>query len=142
MGNSLAIIEVVGMPSAIQAGDIAVKAANVELLGYELTKGSGFIAVKLKGDVGSIKAAAEAIVIAMDSSKIVGHIVIPRPSEAVEQMIRIDNMDLKAYENKQKADNEKIKVKKELTLSTEVISKDVKKDEKTVDKKIPKKTGN
>ena len=39
MISSLGLIEVVGLVGAIEAADTAVKAANVRVIDYELTKG-------------------------------------------------------------------------------------------------------
>jgi len=58
--QALGLIETVGLPPAIEAADAAVKSANVSLLGYEKTRGGGLVTVKLRGDVGAIKAAVEA----------------------------------------------------------------------------------
>lgn len=81
-GNALGFIEAVGLPVAIAAADAAIKAANVSLIGYEKTKGSGLIVVKLAGDVGAVKAAVEAGVMAgQQAGKIYAHHVIPRPHE-------------------------------------------------------------
>lgn len=38
----------------------AIKSANVELVGYELTKGSGLVTIKLTGEVGAMNAAVSA----------------------------------------------------------------------------------
>ena len=46
---SLGIIETIGLTTAIAAADAMVKAANVQLAGYEITKGSGFVTVKVHG---------------------------------------------------------------------------------------------
>ena len=41
MLEALGLIEVVGLVGAIEAADTASKAADVKVIGYELTKGSG-----------------------------------------------------------------------------------------------------
>jgi len=129
MGNSLAIIEVVGMVTAIQVGDIAVKAANVELLGYELTKGSGFVIIKLKGDVGSVKAAVDAVLGTLGSSqKLVGHIVIPRPSEGVEKLLNLNGTDEESGEENSESEKERSVEKKEVKNPETKEEKPVKKE--------------
>jgi microcompartment protein CcmL/EutN len=40
------------MVAALEAADAAVKAANVRLAGYELTRAAALVTVKLEGDVG------------------------------------------------------------------------------------------
>ena len=57
-GQSLGLIETVGMAAAVEAADAAMKSANVNLVGYELTKGGGMVTVKLEGEIGAINAAA------------------------------------------------------------------------------------
>ncbi|WP_313626785.1 BMC domain-containing protein, partial [Atlantibacter hermannii] len=56
-GQSLGLIETVGMAAAVEAADAAMKSANVNLVGYELTKGGGMVTVKLEGEIGAINAA-------------------------------------------------------------------------------------
>ena len=85
---ALGLIETVGLAAAIEAADTAVKSANVILLGYELTKGDGMVLVKLAGDVGAVKAAVEAAVIAASNvSKVVSKQIIPRPHDEIEKLI-------------------------------------------------------
>jgi microcompartment protein CcmL/EutN len=78
--NALGLIETVGLVAAVEAADEAAKAANIELLGYELTRGGGMVTVKLQGDVGAIKAAVDA---GANAAGKVGTVwathVIPRP---------------------------------------------------------------
>ena len=61
-GQSLGLIETVGMAAAVEAADAAMKSANVSLVGYELTKGGGMVTVKLEGEVGAINAAVAAAI--------------------------------------------------------------------------------
>ena len=86
--NALGLIETVGLPTAIEAADAAMKAANVRLIGYEKTRGGGLVIVKIRGDVGAVRAAVEAAVISASKvGKIYGCHVIPRPHEETEQLI-------------------------------------------------------
>lgn len=90
-GQALGLIEAVGLPAAVAAADAAVKAANVKLLGYELTKGGGLVIIKLEGDVGAIKAAVDAG--AAEAKRVHGvwavH-VIPRPAGDTNKMLLAD----------------------------------------------------
>ncbi|MBC8015059.1 MAG: BMC domain-containing protein [Sporomusaceae bacterium] len=80
--NSLGLIEVVGLAAALEAADAAMKAANVELIGYELTNGGGLVLVKLQGDVGAVKAGVEAGSMAASKvNKVWSTQVIPRPHQ-------------------------------------------------------------
>lgn len=86
--DALGLIETVGLVAAVEAADAAVKAANIGLLGYELTRGGGMVTVKLQGDVGAIKAAVDA---GANAAGKVGTVwathVIPRPHHEVAGMV-------------------------------------------------------
>ncbi|SDF45513.1 BMC domain-containing protein [Sporomusa acidovorans] len=86
--NALGLIEVVGLTAGMEAADAAVKAANVELIGYELTKGGGMVVIKISGDVGAVQAAiAAAAAAASKVSTVVASHVIPRPGYGLENII-------------------------------------------------------
>lgn len=57
--NALGLIEVIGFVGAVEAADVALKAANVTLIGIEKVS-SGIVTVKITGDVGAVKAAVDA----------------------------------------------------------------------------------
>jgi len=84
----LGLIETQGLAAGIEAADAAVKSANVQLVGYELTKGGGWTTVKVMGDVGAVKAAVDAARIAASKvNRVVSTKVIPRPSEYLASLI-------------------------------------------------------
>jgi microcompartment protein CcmL/EutN len=86
-GNALGFIETIGLTTAIEAADSAVKSANVRLLGYELAKGDGMAAVKIEGDVGAVKAAVKAAESAAAKiGRVVSVHVIPRPAGGTERI--------------------------------------------------------
>jgi len=86
--NAIGLIEVVGMAAALAAADAAVKSANVQLLGYEKTKGGGMITIKFEGDVGAVKAALDAASVeAGKVNRVVSKHFIPRPSDELEKII-------------------------------------------------------
>lgn len=86
--KSLGLIETVGLTAAIEAADTAVKAANVELVGYELTRGGGMVVVKVEGDVGAVNAAIMAAQIAASKiNRIVSVKVIARPATDIERLV-------------------------------------------------------
>ncbi|MDO4975947.1 MAG: BMC domain-containing protein [Eubacteriales bacterium] len=58
--RSVGFIEAIGLASAIEAADTAVKAANVTLLGYEYSGYDARIVVKIEGKIGDVKAAIAA----------------------------------------------------------------------------------
>ena len=57
MKTSLGLLEVSGLALAIGAADVMAKAASVTLSGIEKTNGSGWMLIRLTGDVASVQAA-------------------------------------------------------------------------------------
>ena len=93
MISSLGLIEVVGLVGAIEAADTAVKAANVRVIDYELTKGVGMVTVKIEGEVSAVKAAVDAAVMAAERlTTVVSQLVIARPSEEVAKMVEVEEL--------------------------------------------------
>lgn len=87
-GQSLGLIETVGLTVAVEAADAAMKSANVDLVGYELTKGGGLVAVKLTGDVGAMNAAVAAGVAAANRiGQVYAWKVIPRTAAGIDALI-------------------------------------------------------
>ena len=88
MKKALGLIETIGLVTAIEAADAAVKSANVTLVGYENTRGGGKITVKVVGDVGAVQAAVAAGVAAAERiGKVYGHRIIPRPSDELDALV-------------------------------------------------------
>jgi len=85
---SLGEIEVVGFTAAVEAADVAVKTADVELLGYELANGGGMVTVKVQGQVGAVRAAmAAAKEAAAKVNKVISVQIIARPSDQLGPMV-------------------------------------------------------
>ena len=59
-GKALGLLEFSGWASTLAAADAALKAANVQFIGYELSKGNGWVVLKVQGDVGADQAAIAA----------------------------------------------------------------------------------
>lgn len=86
--QALGLIETIGLATAIEAADAAVKSANVRLIGYELTKGDGMVTIKVEGDVGAVKAAIDsARAAASKVGTVVSTDVIPRPAQGLEKIV-------------------------------------------------------
>jgi len=84
--QALGMIETKGLVPAIEAGDAGVKAANVQLLGYEIVKG-GLVMVAFVGDVAAVQASVSAgSAAASKVGLVISEHVIPRP-EADLRMI-------------------------------------------------------
>lgn len=85
---SLGTIEVLGLPAAVEAADVACKTADVKLIGYETTDGMGMVAVKIEGQVSAVQSAvAAARAAAAKVSKVFATSVIPRPSDQLEPVV-------------------------------------------------------
>ena len=86
-GDALGLIETRGLVGSIEAADAMVKAANVQLVGYEQV-GGGYVTVMVRGDVGAVKAATDA---GAEAAARVGEVVsvhvIPRPHADVETIL-------------------------------------------------------
>ncbi len=87
VAQALGMVETRGLVAAIEAADAMVKAANVQLAGTEKI-GSGLVSVFIRGDVGAVKAAAEAGAAAASKlGELVAVHVIPRPHNDVEKIL-------------------------------------------------------
>ena len=89
--ESLGLLEVAGLLGAITASDAMVKAANVRLVGIEKAKGSGWMTVKVAGDVAAVDAAVQTgVAITTGMNLYVAHKVIPRPAEGLVEAFNED----------------------------------------------------
>ncbi|WCE28606.1 ethanolamine utilization microcompartment protein EutM [Vibrio sp. SCSIO 43137] len=87
--DALGIIETKGLTSLIEASDAMVKAARVELVGYEQI-GTGYVTALVRGDVASCKAATDAgAVVAEKLGELIAVHVIPRPHQDLEKIFPI-----------------------------------------------------
>jgi carbon dioxide concentrating mechanism protein CcmK len=91
MTLALGMIEVYGIPAAIEAGDAMCKAARVTLVGYENTD-LGRITVLIRGEVGEVNVAVVAGLAAVgrvNGGEVLCHHLIPRPHENLEYVLPI-----------------------------------------------------
>ena len=80
-GQALGMIETKGLTAQFEATDAMLKAATVELVGWEKV-GSGHVAVFVRGEVAAVKAAVEAGATAAAAiGEVIAVHVIPRPHE-------------------------------------------------------------
>ena len=85
--NALGMVETRGLVGAIEAADAMVKAANVQLVGKEQV-GGGLVTVMVRGDVGAVKAAADAGAAAAEKvGELISVHVIPRPHAEVDAIL-------------------------------------------------------
>ncbi len=98
INNALGLIEVVGKLAALEAADVALKAANVTLLGVENATGA-LITVKLTGDVGAVKAAVDAARMAASRvGKVIATQVLPRPAQGIYPLLTAEPSVMAAEE--------------------------------------------
>ncbi|HNW90240.1 MAG TPA: BMC domain-containing protein [Bacteroidales bacterium] len=82
--EALGMIETMGFTAMVEAADAMVKAAKVELIGYEKI-GGGYVTVIVRGDVAAVRAAVDAGLRAAEKvGEIVSSHVIPRPHGNVD----------------------------------------------------------
>ena len=93
MSEALGLIETKGFIGMVEAADAMVKAAKVELVGYEKVGGAYCTAI-VRGDVAAVKAATEA---GARSAERVGELVavhvIPRPHTNVDLVLPLGRQD-------------------------------------------------
>ncbi|WP_315078870.1 BMC domain-containing protein [uncultured Clostridium sp.] len=103
MNEALGLVEIIGLSTAILVADAMVKTANVHILELENTKGSGYMTVKIAGNIGAVTAAVTSgKQIALENNGLVSSKVIPRPSKDIEVAF---------CQPKKKKDNDKLNEK-------------------------------
>jgi microcompartment protein CcmL/EutN len=93
MTEALGMIECRSFAAMVEASDAMVKAARVELVGYEKT-GGGYVTAIVRGDVAAVKAAVEAGARGAEKiGEVVSVHVIPRPHENVDRTLPLGRGD-------------------------------------------------
>ena len=89
IGESIGLVETRGVVGHIEASDAMVKAANVQLVGWEKI-GAGFVTAMVRGDVAAVKAATDAGAAAAGKvGELVSVHVIPRPHSSLEEILPV-----------------------------------------------------
>jgi len=87
MAEALGMIETRGFVALVEACDAMVKAAKVELIGYEKI-GGGYVTAIVRGDVAAVKAATDAGARAAEAvGEVVSVHIIPRPHQNVDDAL-------------------------------------------------------
>src|SRR6478736_185672 len=98
MADALGMIEVKGFAAMVEAADAMVKAAKVELVGYEKT-GGGYVTAIVRGDVAAVKAATEAGARQAEKvGEVVSIHVIARPHVNVDLVLPLGRTDAAGQE--------------------------------------------
>ncbi|MEW6250114.1 MAG: BMC domain-containing protein [Planctomycetota bacterium] len=84
---ALGLIETRGLIPAVEATDVALKAANVSLVGSRLA-GSGLVSIQIAGDVAAVRAATEAgAAAAARLGEVTSVEVLSRPHDEVDKVL-------------------------------------------------------
>jgi microcompartment protein CcmL/EutN len=93
MAEALGMIECRGFAAVVEAADAMVKAARVELVGYEKT-GGGYVTAIVRGDVAAVKAATEAGARQAEKvGEVVSVHVIARPHVNVDSILPLGRQE-------------------------------------------------
>lgn len=91
--EALGMLETIGMVPALDACDKMLKAADVELIGYE-NVGSTLVTIFIKGDVAAVKSSIKA---GAEAASAIGTLtatrVIPRPIRPIGDIVSIYDID-------------------------------------------------
>ncbi len=83
------MVETKGLVATIEAADAMVKAANVQLVGYEKI-GAGFVTAIVRGDVAAGKAGTDAgAAAASRGGELLSGPGIPRPHSSVDEALPV-----------------------------------------------------
>jgi microcompartment protein CcmL/EutN len=87
MADALGLLETRSFAAMVEGADAMVKAAKVDLVGYEKT-GGGYTTAVIRGDVAAVKAATDAgRTAASRVGEVVSVHVIARPHQDVDDVI-------------------------------------------------------
>ena len=87
MAEALGMIETRGFVGMVEASDAMVKAARVELVGYEKI-GGGYVTSIVRGDTAAVKAATDAGARAAERvGELVSVHIIPRPHDNIDAVL-------------------------------------------------------
>ncbi len=85
--KALGLIETRGLVAAIEAADAMMKAANVRLLGKEVTA-AALVTVSVEGETGAVRASVSAGATAAERvGELVSSHVIPRPHDETDRVL-------------------------------------------------------
>lgn len=116
-GKALGIIETVGLVPAVEAGDVAVKAAEVTIIGCQAV-GGGLVSILMTGDVSSVKASIDAgSAAAKRLGEVVSITVIARTAEGLEGILIEEGKRPKCFPERKAP----VAEKPEITLEPEII---------------------
>lgn len=85
--QAIGMVETKGLVSLIEASDAMLKAANVQMIGWDKV-GSGMVTAFITGDVAAVKAAVDAGAAAAGKlGQVIGVHIIARPHDELSAMM-------------------------------------------------------
>lgn len=129
MKEALGLIEVIGLTNGIVVADAMAKTANITIQDIEITKGCGYVTVKITGDVGAVNAAiSSGKALAIKNDKFITSKVIPRPADVInERFLKntevIDSKITNKKEENKKEENKKVEENKVKTNEKQIEAK-------------------
>lgn len=105
--STLGLIETYGFIGAVEALDVAVKAANVKLISCEFVR-AGIVTIVITGDVSSVKAAVEASALAVEKLGVLRntHVIARAHNEVWDVLKDVKNSNSNEEEMKLEETNE------------------------------------
>ena len=86
-GKALGIIETIGLVPAVEAGDVALKTADVSIIGSQVV-GGGLVSILMTGDFSAVKASVDAgSTAAARLGEVVSMTVIARTAEGLDGIL-------------------------------------------------------
>ncbi len=138
MKEALGTIEVLGLTNGIVVADEMVKSANISVNDIEITRGFGYVTVKVVGDIGAVQAAINTgKAVAMRNDKLIACNVIARPAARIGQVFVKEEEKKEVKEDKKIEDIKTKEVKEEKKV--EEVKKELKEDGGQGKKKSQKK---
>ena len=102
--DALGMIETRGFAAMVEASDAMVKAARVDLVGYEKT-GGGYNTSIVRGDVAAVRAALDAgNAAAQKVGEVISIHIIPRPHSNVDKVLPLGRGPVKSKKEKMSTD--------------------------------------
>jgi ethanolamine utilization protein EutM len=93
--KALGMIETRSFAAMVEASDAMVKAAKVELVGFEKI-GGGYVTAIVRGDVAAVRAAVDAGIRAAEKvGQIISTHVIPRPHDNLDSALPLGGKIIK-----------------------------------------------
>lgn len=108
--KALGLVETNGLVAAIEASDVMLKTAEIDLLSKEIV-GGGLVTITVVGDVAAVKTSVEAAATAVQtlgSELLLSTHVIPRPDSSLSDLFKESNLNNSSDKEEPEAPQEEI----------------------------------